>query len=84
MQRKNFKRIDDSLAFNTEEAEPIFKIVQEVEDGYFYMLKTTPYGDVKFVWKERVEQPEEPVEETREEKSTKELRSTNSENRSSK
>ena len=84
MQRKNFKRIDDSLAFNTEEADPIFKIVQEVEDGYFYMLKTTPYGDIKFVWKERVAQPEEAVEETKEKKSTKELRSTNSKNRSSK
>ena len=62
MQRKNFKRIDDSLAFNTAEAEPIFKIVQEVEDGYFYFLKTTPYGDLKFVWEELVAQPE-PVEE---------------------
>ena len=84
MQRKNFKRIDDSLAFNTEEAEPIFKIVQEVEDGYFYFLKTTPYGDIKFVWKELVAQPDEAVEETKEKKSTKELRSTNSENGSSK
>ena len=63
MQRKNFKRIDDSLAFIAGDAEPIFKIVQEVEDGYLYMLKTTPYGDVKFVWKELVEQPEEPVKE---------------------
>ena len=58
MKRKNFKRIDDCLAFNTAEAEPIFKIVQEVEDGYLYFLKTTPYGDIKFVWKELVAQPE--------------------------
>ena len=63
MQRKNFKRIDDSLAFNTAEAEPIFKIVQEVEDGYFYFLKTTPYGEIKFVWKELVAHEEEPAEE---------------------
>lgn len=71
MQRKNFKRIGNKLAFNTASAEPIFKIVQEVEDGYFYFLKTTPYGDVKFVWKELVAQPEEAVEETKEKKSTK-------------
>lgn len=72
MQRKNFKRIDDSLAFNTAEAEPIFKIVQEVEDGYFYFLKTTPYGDIKFVWKELVAQPEpEATDEEAETVSTK-------------
>jgi len=53
----------DSLGFNTASAEPIFKIVSELEDGYLYFLKTTPYGDVKFVWKELVE-PEEEDEKT--------------------
>ena len=66
MQRPNFKRIDDSLAFNTPGSEPIFQIVHENEHGYTYFLKTTPYGDLKFVWKDLVLEPEEePVEEAK-------------------
>lgn len=64
MHRKNYKRIGDSLAFNTAEADPIFQIIMETELGYAYMLKTTPYGDLKFVWKELVAEPE--VEENEE------------------
>lgn len=49
MQRPAFKKIQNKLAFNNPGADPIFLIVQEVEDGFMYMLETTPFGTVSFV-----------------------------------
>ena len=82
MQRKNFKRIGNKLAFNTASADPIFMILQEFDEGYLYFLETTPFGPINFVHRHLVEEEEkadsvdgspkeEVVEETKEKKSTK-------------
>ena len=86
MQRKNFKKIGNKLAFNTASADPIFMILQELDEGYLYFLETTPFGPINFVHKHLVEEEkeelrsadsvdgspkEEVVEETKEKKSTK-------------
>ena len=81
MQRKNFKRIGNKLAFNTASADPIFMILQEFDEGYLYFLETTPFGPINFVHKHLVEEEkadsvdvspkEEVVEETKKKKSTK-------------
>ena len=78
MQRKNFKRIGDKLAFNTASADPIFIIIQEFDEGYLYFLETTPFGPINFVHRHLVEEEKEEVldgspkvEETKEKKSTK-------------
>lgn len=63
MQRKNFKRIGNSLGFNTPQADPIFLILQELESGYMYIMETQPFGPVQFVHKSFVleeEKDEEP------------------------
>lgn len=67
MQRKNFKRVKNNLAFNTPEADPIFLILQELETGYMYIMESTPFGPVQFVHKHLVEEPEK----TKTTKSTK-------------
>lgn len=68
MQRKNFKKIGNKLAFNTQSADPIFIILQELDEGYFYFLETTPFGPVSFVHKHLVEEDEnEKVDEVSEE-----------------
>ena len=75
MQRKNFKKIGDKLAFNTASADPIFIIIQEFDEGYLYFLETTPFGPINFVHRHLVEEEvldESPkVEETKEKKSAK-------------
>ena len=86
MQRKSFKKIGNKLAFNTASADPIFMIIQELDEGYLYFLETTPFGPINFVHKELVEveekelrssdsvdgsPKEEVVEEIKEKKSTK-------------
>lgn len=72
MQRKNFKRIGGSLAFNTPQAEPIFLILQELENGYMYIMESSPFGPVQFVHRHLVEQPvEEKVDEKPKEDYTK-------------
>ena len=78
MQRKNFKRIGNKLAFNTASADPIFIIIQEFDEGYLYFLETTPFGPINFVHRHLVEEEKADsvdgspkVEETKEKKSTK-------------
>ena len=78
MQRKNFKKIGNKLAFNTASADPIFMILQEFDEGYLYFLETTPFGPINFVHRHLVEEEkadsvdESPkVEEAKEKKSTK-------------
>lgn len=72
MQRKSFKKTGNRLAFNTAAADPIFMILQELPEGYFYFLETTPFGAVNFVHRELVldedEKPSKDVE-TKEEQS---------------
>ena len=71
MQRKNFKRIGDKLAFNTPQADPIFVVLQELETGYMYIMESTPFGPVQFVHRNLVDEPEEVKEEEKSTKSTK-------------
>ena len=71
MQRKNFKRVKNNLAFNTPDADPIFLILQELEAGYMYIMETQPFGPVQFVHKHLVDEPEEVQKETKSTKSTK-------------
>ena len=78
MQRKNFKKIGNKLAFNTASADPIFMILQEFDEGYLYFLETTPFGPINFVHRHLVEEEKADyvdgspkVEETKEKKSTK-------------
>ena len=78
MQRKNFKKIGDKLAFNTASADPIFIIIQEFDEGYLYFLETTPFGPINFVHRHLVEEEKADsvdvspkVEEAKEKKSTK-------------
>ena len=78
MQRKNFKKIGNKLAFNTASADPIFIIIQEFDEGYLYFLETTPFGPINFVYRHLVEEEKADsvdgspkVEETKEKKSAK-------------
>ena len=72
MQRKNFKRIGDKLAFNTPQADPIFVILQEIDSGYMYIMESTPFGPVQFVNRGLVEEGQvEEVEEKKTDKTTK-------------
>lgn len=50
------------LGFNTPGAEPQFLILQELEDGFMYMLASKPFGPVNFVYRDLVNLPEEEEE----------------------
>jgi len=76
MQRPAFKKIQNKLAFNNPGAEPIFLIVQEVSDGFMYMLETTPFGTVSFVHRELVSLEEDEQAEAEEPKTDGEHKST--------
>jgi len=49
MQRKNFKKEGNYLAFNTPQADPIFLILQETDAGFMYIMESSPFGPVQFV-----------------------------------
>jgi len=61
MQAANFKKKDGHLSFNSQNAEPIFVILQELELGYLYFQETKPFGPVSFVWRESVIDEDEDV-----------------------
>lgn len=64
MHRKNFKKVGNNLSFNTQNADPIFLIIEEKEDGFLYVVETKPFGPVSYVRKDMVEiDEEETVEE---------------------
>lgn len=64
--RKYFKRIGDKLAFNSMDAEPIFLIIEEKENGYIYFQESKPFGELMFVLKNLVEEEEVQEEATEE------------------
>lgn len=81
MQRKNFKKVDNKLAFNTPDADPQFLILQELDNGFLYVLESKPFGPVNFVYKELVNIQEDKDEETQE---TSETSDTNKPNKKGK
>lgn len=70
MERAVFKKEGNYLGFNSQNADMIFWIVEEKEEGYIYFQAGKPFGPLNFVYKAHVlEEKEEVTEEAKDGKS---------------